>query len=53
MPKDRAIYIKSRNAYVSKDHKLEDVLDYFAKDSQGHLEDIELEVLKEMLVKEK
>ena len=53
IPKDRAIYIRSRNVYVSKDHNLEDVLDYFAKDNQGHLEDIELEVLKEMLVKEK
>jgi hypothetical protein len=53
IPKDRAIYIRSRNVYVSKDHKLEDVLDYFAKDNKGHLEDIELEVLKEMLVKEK
>ena len=53
IPKDRAIYIRSRNVYVSKDHKLEDVLDYFAKDNQGHLEDTELEVLKEMLVKEK
>lgn len=53
IPKDRAIYIRSRNVYVSKDHKLEDILDYFAKNNQGHLEDIELEVLKEMLVKEK
>lgn len=53
IPKDRAIYIRSRNVYVSKDHKLEDILDYFTKDNKGHLEDIELEVLKEMLVKEK
>lgn len=53
IPKDRAIYVKSRGIYVSKDHKLEDALDYFAKDNQGHLEDIELEVLKEMLVKGK
>ena len=49
IPKDRAIYIRSRNVYVSKDHKLEDVLDYFAKDNQGHLDDIELEVLKTLL----
>ena len=53
IPKDRAIYIASRHVYVSRDHKLEDALDYFAKDNQGQLDDVELEVLKAMLVKEK
>ena len=53
IPRDRSIYIASRHVYVSRDHKLGDVLDYFARDSQVHLDDVELEVLKEMLVKEK